>query len=244
MRLTEYVRHSSPYAVFLIFFMLCGSPLSAIASVGQGDSPVFSIGFLEYGTGMGDSSTFTLDAHRMTSGHGDSRAFEVIAAVADAKSMRQNDPGQTTFVESSYGYESRSSVSYRIQLDGSASLAASSYSWEQIAGQMVTLSDAESPEPTFDAPQWDGSTELTKTQARLSFQLTINPGNMLGERTDEVTVYIRIPGDANGDNLVNAFDLAKLRQIAPAADFDGNGRVDAFDVSIFRLNAGRRRTVE
>ena len=249
----RYVRHSSPYAVWFIFVMLCGSSPSAMASVGHGDSPVFRIGSGEYGTGIGDSAVFSLSHDRMTLGHGDSGAFEVLAAVADAKATRQNDPGQTVFVESDYGYESRGATSYKIQLDGTDSLLASTFSWQQLDvpastppgdDPVVTLDNPASPTPTFDALQWDGSTELTKTEARLRFQLTINAGDTLGERTDEVEVHIRLPGDANGDDRINAFDVMMLRTSAPDADFNGDGTVNGADLSILRLNSHRRRTVE
>ena len=234
MRFIRYVRLGSPYAVWFIFVMICGGSPSAMASVGYGDSSVFGLSSAEHSVGVGDSSPFALDPYRMTRGWGDSEPFEVLAAVANAG-------------DDFFGYESHGPNSwqkYVVQLDGTGSLDADSFLWEQAGGVSVALNDPSAARPIFDAPQWDGSTELTKTQARLSFRLTINPGDMLGERTDEVTVYIRIPGDANGDDAVNAFDLAKLRQVNADADFDGNGRVDAFDVSIFRQNAGRRRTAD
>ena len=105
---------------------------------------------------------------------------------------------------------------------------------------VVVLRNPDTLTPDFDAPQWDGSTELTKSQARLRFRLTVNGG----ADSDECEVYIRVPGDANGDDAVNAFDVARVRTVHPEADFNGDGGVNAFDVAILRLNSGRRRTVE
>ena len=142
-----------------------------------------------------------------------------------------------------YGYESRGGLAYIVTLDGTASEGATTFLWEQIAGITVTLRNADTDSPDFDAPQWDGSTELTKTEARLRFRLTINQGEA-DEASDEVEVYIRIPGDATGDDVVNAFDLAKLRQGDPAANFNGDLTVNAFDLAILRQSSGRVRTVE
>ena len=81
---------------------------------------------------------------------------------------------------------------------------------------------------------------MTRAEASLTFRLTINQGQP-AQSSDDVEVYIRIPGDANGDNVVNAFDLSKLRLLDPLADFNGDGVVNAFDLSILRLNAARHR---
>ena len=142
-----------------------------------------------------------------------------------------------------FGYESLSTSGYICELDATRSSGALTYLWEQVTGISVELFDAQTETPEFYAPQWDGSTEFSKSQARLRFRLTINHGEA-NEDTDEVEVYIRIPGDATGDDIINAFDLARFRQLDPYADFNGDGRVNAFDVSILRLNSGRRRTVE
>ena len=145
-----------------------------------------------------------------------------------------------------FGYESRgpnSWLKYVCQLNATHSVDAETFLWLQAGGIPVVLDNPSSPTPIFDAPMWDGSTELTKTEAALQFNLTVNQ-SLPEEHSDEIVVYIRIPGDANGDDLVNAFDVAKMRQVSPDADFNGDGRVNAFDVSILRLNAGRRRTVE
>ena len=145
--------------------------------------------------------------------------------------------------EDSYGYESRGGLIYTVYFDGMQSAGADTFTWEQVAGVTVALRYAGTALPEFDAPQWDGSTELTRTQARLRFRLTINLGEV-NEDSDEVEVYIRIPGDATGDDIINAFDLAKLRQQNPAANFNGDLVVNAFDLAILRQNAGRTRTVE
>ena len=131
-------------------------------------------------------------------------------------------------------------------LDGSQSIGASTYLWEQLdlpGDPAVVLRNAETATPDFDAPQWDGSTELTRTEARLRFRLTVNAGNAT-ESGDEVEIYIRLPGDANDDDMVNAFDVALFRQLNPSANFNGDEFINAFDLAIFRQHAGRIRTVE
>ena len=145
--------------------------------------------------------------------------------------------------EDAYGYESRGAQPYVATLDGSGSVGASTYLWEQVAGVGVAIRRADEAVADLDAPQWDGATELTKTEARLRFRLTINVGTPQQD-SDEVEIYIRIPGDANGDDVVNAFDIALLRVLDPSADFNGDTAVNAFDVSILRLNSGRRRLLD
>ena len=115
-----------------------------------------------------------------------------------------------------------------------------SFSWEQIGGAPVVLQDAGTPTPSFEAPQWDGSTELTVEEATLIFRLTTNQG-MAAESTDDVEVFIRIPGDGNGDDAVNAFDVATFRHLSPESDFNQDGAVNANDLAILRQNGARRR---
>ena len=98
--------------------------------------------------------------------------------------------------------------------------------------------------PVFVAPQWDGSEELTPDEARLRFRLRLNPGQT-GEAAYDCEVYVRLPGDANGDDVVSAPDFILLRDfITPNSDFDSDGRVTALDFLILRDNVGRRRVVE
>ena len=144
-----------------------------------------------------------------------------------------------------FGYESRPGTiplpNYLCPLDGTRSTGVVTCLWEQIAGKTVTLRNPDTLTPDFDAPHWNGSVELTKTEARLRFRLTVNGG----ADTDECEVYIRIPGDANGDDVVNAFDVALFRQVPPHPDADcnGDGTVNMFDIAILRANSARRRTV-
>ena len=123
-------------------------------------------------------------------------------------------------------------------LDGTGSCGAVSYLWSQLSGTPVALNNAAMAQADFVAPSWDGVTELTTAEATLLFELSINGG----VSADTCTIYIRIPGDGNGDNAVNAFDVAIVRQVRPEADFNCDGRVNAFDVAILRHNGGRRRT--
>ena len=130
-----------------------------------------------------------------------------------------------------------------IQLDATTSCGATTFQWAQTAGIAVMLDEPFSPTPSFAAPAWDGVTELPPLEATLRFLLVINPGEPLQD-ADECEVYVRIPGDANGDDVVNAFDVAAVRRLDPEADFNGDGGVNGFDVAILRQNAGRRRTAD
>jgi len=149
-------------------------------------------------------------------------------------------PGTADAGPDSYGYESRGTEAYVAALDGSASTAYT-YQWQQLGGIPVTLRNADTATPDFDAPQWDGSTELTIAEATLLMQLTVNEGSS-SPSSDDTQLYVRIPGDSNGDDLVNAFDIALLRNLDPSADYTGDGVVNAFDLAVLRINAGRRRT--
>ena len=140
-------------------------------------------------------------------------------------------------------YESQDSTPYVCQLDGTGSFQATTFQWEQLGGAPVVLRNAATAKPDFDAPQWDGSTELSEAEALLRFRLTINAGEA-DESSDVCEITVRIPGDSNGDGAVNGFDVALLRLSDPAADFDGNGIVNANDVATLRKNAARRRSTE
>jgi len=147
------------------------------------------------------------------------------------------DAGDDTF-----GYESRGKDVYVVRLDGSASVNAVTYHWEQIAGEEVVLRNADTATPDFDASQDEDCwcVELPRSAARLRFRLTINRDTP-DEASDEVEVYIRLPGDANGDDVVNVYDVERVRSLDPSADFNGDGVVDARDALILRTNACRRR---
>ena len=136
-----------------------------------------------------------------------------------------------------YTYEGNSTVSgtgAALEVDGSGSTAAT-FLWSQPGGLDVSVAGAVTANVAFTAPAWDGSTELTITQASLSFQLDVDGG----ADTDTCDCFVRLPGDANGDGTVNAFDVAAVRTLQDAADFNGDGAVNAFDISILRINATR-----
>ena len=124
-----------------------------------------------------------------------------------------------------------------VLLDGANSVGASTYQWTQLAGTTVTINDAALAVANFDAPEWDGSTELTAAEASLEFELSVDGG----ASADTCACYVRIPGDATGDDIVNAFDLAKVRQQDPAANFNGDYVINAFDLAILRQASGRKR---
>ena len=140
------------------------------------------------------------------------------------------------------GYESLPGAPYEICLDGAGSVDATTFLWEQIGGTPVVLDDPTFVAPCFDAPLWDGSTELTAEEATLIFRLTVDK-DTAGEDTDEVQGYVRLPGDANGDDTVNAFDIASVYRRDGGADFNGDGTVNAFDLRALRANNSRRRYI-
>ncbi len=75
-----------------------------------------------------------------------------------------------------------------VTLDGTASsdpdLDPLSYSWTQVSGPVVTLSDASSPNPTFTAPLVGLGGET------ITFKLVVNDGLAVSEPADEVAVQV------------------------------------------------------
>ena len=170
--------------------------------------------------------------------------LSVILVVLSGAAYAADDPPKLDPVVANAGpdffaYESRGTAAYVVQLDGRASTGVVSAVWTQLAGAPVTIIPLNDPATLckFDAPQWDGSEEMTIEEISLVFELSINGGASI----DTVAVSVRIPGDTNGDDMVNAFDVAKLRQLHPSADFNGDGIVNAFDLAILRGNTSRYR---
>ncbi len=73
------------------------------------------------------------------------------------------------------------------------------------------------------------------------------PGGVLDARFDHLEIALpasAVPGDADGDGDVDAFDLGiwqtQFGQSGPdlSADFDDDGDVDAFDLGIWQINFG------
>ena len=75
-----------------------------------------------------------------------------------------------------------------VQLDGSNSSDPNdsplTYSWAQISGPEVTLSDSTSPNPTFVAPE-------TNEQTDLAFQLTVTNEEGITSEPDEVVITVK-----------------------------------------------------
>jgi hypothetical protein len=95
------------------------------------------------------------------------------------------------------------------------------YSWTQIAGQIVILSGADSPAPSFTAPDVDSAGET------LTFQLTVDDGNA-GNSTDTVDIIVNDVSvnqppvaDAGSDQVVNEGDAVTLNGTA-SIDPDGD----------------------
>lgn len=131
-----------------------------------------------------------------------------------------------------YSYEGND-----LDLDGTGSTGATTYAWTQTAGKVGgAIADPTAALTSVPTPEWDGSIELTVLEASLQFQLEVDGGD-----TDTCDCYVRIPGDANGDDRINAFDIARVRTLHAEADFNDDGGVNAFDLAILRTNSGRAR---
>lgn len=77
-----------------------------------------------------------------------------------------------------------------------------SYQWAQTAGPLVTLSDNQADQPTFDAPQVETAGEL------LTFKVMVTDSDGL-ESTDTIDINIlNCPGDFNNDGDTDGLDLA------------------------------------
>ena len=154
-------------------------------------------------------------------------------ATPDAGAYEAGASGPTADAQcAAYAYEGND-----LDLDGTGSTGASTYAWTQTGGAVGgAIADPTAALTSVPTPEWDGSTELTVAEASLEFTLAVDGGD-----TDTCDCYVRIPGDANGDDTINAFDIARVRTLHAEADFNDDGSVNAFDLAILRQNAGRSR---
>jgi hypothetical protein len=110
-----------------------------------------------------------------------------------------------------------------VTLDGSASYDIESdsiaYSWSQLTGPEVLLTDAASSHPTFDAPEVESETEMT-------FELAVSDGNMTDTASVTVTV-LPISIDIIPNNFQNEIILDEPEAEIPVAIFGSS----AFDAS-------------
>lgn len=81
---------------------------------------------------------------------------------------------QNITATASAGPDQQAQVGSTVTLDGSLSQNASSYSWSQISGPAVTLSNSSAAKPTFTF----GPVVPSPTPAVLVFELTVAPGNV------------------------------------------------------------------
>lgn len=99
-----------------------------------------------------------------------------------------------------------------VQLDGSASSDvdgdALSYSWAQLSGLSVTLSNSDTATPNFTAP------DVTAAQT-LVFELTVNDGELSG--TDQISVTV---------NPVSSENRAPVISVASSVIVDENSHID------------------
>jgi hypothetical protein len=125
-----------------------------------------------------------------------------------------------------YGYESYLGA-YVVVLDGSASVGGT-FAWSQVSGAVVSIDDASSAIASYNAPF--GQPELTPAEATIVVELSVDAGCA----TAQGTTYIRLPGDAGGNDQLDLVDLILYRQGDASADFNGDGAVNADDLTIYR----------
>ena len=124
-----------------------------------------------------------------------------VAPTADAGPDQAADEGATVTLDGSNSFDPDGTIVY--------------YTWTQIAGSSVTLSDASAAQPTFTAPWIGASSEV------LNFQLTVtDDGGLCGTDSVIITVY-----PCSSGPVQTIFDLkcvAKARSISlkwsPVAD--------------------------
>ncbi len=107
-----------------------------------------------------------------------------------------------------------------VTLNGSESTdpdnAISSYAWQQIDGPAVTLSDVNSPQPTFAAP------EVESGYASMSFKLTVTNTSEL-KSTD--TCFVNVTSDEVGPKAVAG--PAETANTGSTVELSGSGSADS-----------------
>ena len=107
-----------------------------------------------------------------------------------------------------------------VTLNGSESTdpdnAISSYAWQQIDGPAVTLSDVNSPQPTFAAPQVESG------YASMSFKLTVT--NTSGLKSTD-TCFVNVTSDEAGPKAVAG--PAKTANAGSTVELSGSGSADS-----------------
>ena len=107
-----------------------------------------------------------------------------------------------------------------VTLNGSQSTdpdnAISSYAWQQIDGPAVTLSDVNSPQPTFAAPQVESG------YASMSFKLTVS--NTSGLKSTD-TCFVNVTSDDAGPKAVAG--PAKTANAGSTVELSGSGSADS-----------------
>jgi hypothetical protein len=120
-----------------------------------------------------------------------------------------------------------------VSLDGSASADSDgdpvSFSWLQRTGPRVSLEDASTPNPSFEAP-------MVKTTATLTFELSVSDGFMADSTTVTVTV-VPIEIDIMPNVNPNVIELSEPDAEIPVAVI-GSGSLDTSTVSLPSLGFG------
>ncbi len=117
------------------------------------------------------------------------------------------------------------------------------YTWTQILGPSVSLTGETTPEASFVAPLLAPGEQVT-----LAFQVSVWDGHN-GDVIKDINVQIRMAGDLDGDNHVNAADLlimtsawytlASDLRYDPRADINDDGVVNGIDLLLLAKNWNR-----
>jgi predicted secreted protein len=167
-----------------------------------------------------NTNDLSIDQHTFTVKGTKSNAASDSATSASTTLIVTEPPNQPPTADA--GTDQTVAEGSTVNLDGSSSSDPDgdslSYSWEQTAGEAVTLDGADTATPSFTAPS------VSSSGATLTFQLTVDDGND-GTDIDSVDIVVENSNqpptaDAGSDASANEGDLVTLDGSA-SSDPDG-----------------------